>query len=163
MTSANDHCALGELWNRQALNSSTKTAAAQVSDYGSASGRRNNPFWQNEPILRTAARRALYTPYFDGVVFQFLIGGGHGLHLGGHRRFVNGIGGGARRGPQISKRFHPGILVGLFCRRQFLKRLSVRLLNVPRVHPRPATCSLGACTPLLASASTNSRHSWRRV
>src|SRR5262245_4208973 len=63
----------------------------------------------------------------------------------------------------FSKRFHPGILVGLFCQRQFLKRLSVRLLNAPRVRLRLATCSLGACTPLPASGSTNSKRFWRRV
>ncbi|MGB9401108.1 MAG: hypothetical protein WCB69_18205, partial [Pseudolabrys sp.] len=49
-----------------------KTAAGQVSDYGSARGRRNNPFWQNE-----ATRFTLY-----GVVFQILFGGGHGLPPG---------------------------------------------------------------------------------
>jgi hypothetical protein len=66
----------------RASNSSTKTAAGQVSDYGSARGRRNNPFWQNEAILRTAARAHFTRLTLYGVVFQFLIGGGHGLPPG---------------------------------------------------------------------------------
>src|SRR5215471_15924028 len=63
----------------------------------------------------------------------------------------------------FSKRFHPGILVELFSQRQFLKRLSARLLSAPHARLRLGTCSLGACTPLLASASTNSKRFWRRV
>src|SRR5262245_61998972 len=51
-----------------------------------------------------------------------------------------------------SKPFYPGIHAVLFCRHQFLKKSSGKLLSAPRARLLPATCSLGESTPSPANA-----------